>query len=155
MRYSIPAAAIPEAVMGGSVMVVQVSHTNAFLVSLQKMGKLAQSISEGQLQFSTQTVQQRTYHCCVIPVMAMAQVMPTWTEIDDHIIFATSVPLCQYAADQMEKGGNDSLNTQEALVTLNRSGPSKDLLNPTYTDNRAKIQTAYTGLAHGHHGSTG
>lgn len=144
--YTIPPATIPEAAMGGSVAVLQVSDTKAFLTSLQKIGKLAQSMGEGKLQISTQTVQERTYHCCVIPMMALAQVIPTWTRVDDHVIFATSVPLCQYAADQMEMGGNNSLYTQEALVNLNQSGPSKNLLSLTYTDSRAKMHTSYSGL---------
>ena len=144
--YNLPQGTIPEASQGGMVWIAQLSDSNTLNQTCTKLIPQLTQISDGQINIFTQTISGRTYYCCAIPTLAFAQVMPTLTVSHDHVVFATNVPLCNYAIDHINHTTSDSLYAQESFKALQEKLPAGPLLMLEYTDNLSKLRATHTAL---------
>ncbi|MFC1763013.1 DUF3352 domain-containing protein, partial [Planctomycetota bacterium] len=97
MMYSLPQGVHTDVPAGGAVFTAKVKDANAFETAMQKIGEFVQTRAQGQLQIGSQESDAGTLHTWTVSALLMAQVMPTWTVIDNTFILATNMPLCSQA----------------------------------------------------------
>jgi len=110
--YTLPAGVMMDAPSGGAVVIAKLKDARLWEKTLTALGNFATAESEGTVQVSSQVQDGRTLHCWVTP-LAMAQIMPTWTVVDNHVVIGSNMALCSKAAKQIgfAKAGGNSLRT--------------------------------------------
>jgi len=138
--YSLPAGVMMEAPSGGVVVIARLKDGRLWEKTVTALGDFATAQSEGMLQVSTQVQEGRTYHCWVIPPLAMMQVMPTWTVVDNHVVIGSNMALCNKAVKQMVSGktGKSSLRTTDGYKKVAAKLP-EDLIFFSYTNSKVQF----------------
>ncbi len=139
--YTLPAGKMIEAPMGGIVILAKLNDPVLFEQTITQIGTIITRESEGMLQTSEQTgAQGRTTHVWTVAPLAIAQVLPTWSIVDDHVVIASNLPLCDMGIKQLAPQGTDpnSLLDTPGYKQVASKLPD-NLLSITYIDSQVQF----------------
>ena len=138
--YTLPAGVMMEAPSGGAVGIAKLKDAGLWEKTVTTLGKFATAESEGMVQVSSQVRDGRTFHCWVMAPLAMMQIMPTWTIVDNHVVIGSSIALCNKAAKQIvfAKTGAESLRRSEGFRKV-ATGLPNNLICFSYTNSRLQF----------------
>jgi len=141
LSYVLPAGAMPEAPMGGFVVVAKLKDAALFERAMKSLGKFAGERAEGMLQISEQERDDgRTVHVWAIAPLAMAGIVPSWSVVNDHVVFGSSEGLCDRGVEQLLAKGPDAKSLLDAEGFKKVAGQlPKNLLSFTYTDSQVQF----------------
>ncbi len=145
--------AIPEVYNGGFSLVIDLNDAVNFEQSCMKLGGLIQSVVAKENQqmnlfiIQDQDINNRTYHNWTIPPLAMAQIMPCWTMVDNRFVLASNASLCQMTAEQIsgERSVTAPLLKSKRFQKTTGTLPA-NLTSLRFTDSRQMLQNARNGL---------
>ena len=146
--YSLPAGVMMEAPSGGFVVIAKPKDAALLEKTMVSLGKFAASQSEGMLQVSSQPQSDgRTLHSWIIAPLAMMQIMPCWTVVDDHVVIASNMTLYNVAVKQIVSAGPEkkSLRTTEGYKKATAEF-ADNLIFLRYTDSKVQITQLMTTL---------
>ncbi|MHC4755906.1 MAG: hypothetical protein ACYTBP_12260 [Planctomycetota bacterium] len=109
--YSLPGAVMPEAPMGGGVVIAKLNNKDLWEQSITGLAKFAAKQSEGMIQTGTQQLGGRDVHMYSIMPLMMMQVQPSWTVVGDQLVVASNSALCSKAAEQINSGAKSIRDT--------------------------------------------
>lgn len=141
VSYVLPAGAVPEAPMGGFVVVAKLTNVAQFEKAMTALGEFAAEQSGGMLQIGSQERDNgRTVHVWTIAPLAMTGMMPTWSVVSDHVIMGSSQELCDRGVEQLVSKAADvkSLLDTEGYKKV-AAGLPKNLTSFTYTDSQVQL----------------
>ncbi len=141
MVYSLPAGKIVEAPMGGVVAVLKLRDAALFEKNMTTLGTFVGEKTEGMLQVGSQTDDEgRTLHVWASPMLAFAQVMPTWSVVGGHVVIGSNTALCTMGVKAVvAKGqGAPSLADTEGFKKATANLP-ENLLSLSYVDSQAQV----------------
>jgi len=104
-------------------------------------GDFAAAQSGGMLQISSQPQSDgRTLHCWAIPPVAMLQILPCWTVVDNHVLIASNTTLYNVALKQMTSTSRrtKSIRTTEGYKKVTAKLPG-NLISFSYTDSKVQF----------------
>ncbi|HNY77515.1 MAG: DUF3352 domain-containing protein [Sedimentisphaerales bacterium] len=139
--YSLPAGRMPEAPMGGLVAMLKLSDAALFEKTVATLGAFVSEKAEGMLQVGSQTDEQgRTIHVWASPVLAFAQVMPTWSVVGDQVVIGSNTALCTMGIRRLASAGQgaSSLLDTEGYKKATADLPA-NLLSLSYIDSQAQF----------------
>ncbi|HPC96692.1 MAG TPA: DUF3352 domain-containing protein [Sedimentisphaerales bacterium] len=139
--YSLPAGKMPEAPMGGVVAMLKLADAALFEKTMTTLGTFVGQKAEGMLQVGSQTDEQgHTIHVWASPVLAFAQVMPTWSVVRDHAVIGSNTALCTMGIKRLASTGQDtpSLLDTEGYRKATADLPA-NLLSLSYIDSQAQF----------------
>lgn len=134
--YSLPAGQMIEAPMGGVIASLKLSDAALFEKTMKGIGVFIVQIAEGMLQIGEQTADDgRTIHVWASPVLAVAQVMPTWAIVGDQVVIGSNTALCKMGLKQAASKGQGvkSLRDTDGFKKVTSRLP-QNVLSLTYTD---------------------
>lgn len=145
--YTLPAGVMMEAPTGGVVVIAKLKDVRLWEKTVTALGDFATAQSEGMLQVSSQVQEGRTLHCWVIPPLAMMQVMPTWTIVNNHVVIGSNMALCNKAVKQVvsAKTGINSLRTTEGFKQVATRLPN-NLICFSYTNSKLQFNQMMISL---------
>ncbi len=144
--YSMPAGIMTEAPTGGLIVIAGLKNKQSFEKVMQAIGSYASANSEGAIQVSSQVQNGRTVHTFAIMPLAMMQIMPTWTVIDDYVVVGTNGPLCSAAIKQITAENRRASSIREtAGFKKATEGMPGDLVFLSYTDSKAQFNEMMRG----------
>ncbi|MHC4749667.1 MAG: hypothetical protein ACYTFW_07285 [Planctomycetota bacterium] len=146
--YTLPAGISMEAPTGGIVLIAGLKDAALWEKSMTALENFATAVSNNMLQVSTQAQPDgRTLHSWVIAPLAMMQVMPCWTVVDNHLVISSNTALCKIAIDQMTSAsaGTKSIRTTEGYKKVTARLPD-NLIALTYTDSKVQFNQMMIGL---------
>jgi prepilin-type processing-associated H-X9-DG protein len=136
--YSLPAGKMVEAPMGGVVVGLKLNDPALFEKTMTSIGAFATQMSEGMLQVGSQAGDDgQTMHVWASPMLAVAQVMPTWSIVGDQVIIGSNTALCKMGLKQAasQDVSKSSLLQTEGFKQVAKALP-QGLLSVTYTDSQ-------------------
>jgi hypothetical protein len=139
--YSVAAGVVMEAPGGGAVAIAGLKDTPKLEKAMLALEEFAAAQAGSMLQVSSQVQSDgRTYHSWVIAPLAMMQVMPCWTTVNDHMVIATNPSLCSLAVKQIASpdAANTSIRTTEGFKQVTAKLPAK-LIFLSYTDSEVQF----------------
>ncbi|MHC4528032.1 MAG: hypothetical protein ACYS29_09160, partial [Planctomycetota bacterium] len=139
--YSVAAGVVMEAPGGGVVAIAKLKDTSRLEKAMLALEGFAAAQAGSMLQVSSQVQSDgRTYHSWVIAPLAMMQVMPCWTMVNDRIVMATNPSLCSLAVNQIVSpdAANKSIRTTEGFKDVTAKLPAK-LVFLRYTDSKVQF----------------
>ncbi len=143
VSYTLPAGKMTEAPMGGFVVMAKLSDGARFEKTMTTLGELVAPQFKGMLQIGSQTTEDgRTLHVWSSPVLAFAQLMPTWSIVDSQLVLGSNTALCQKAISQVASQGEpaESLLDAEGFKKVTAQLPKdKDLLSLSYIDSQMQF----------------
>jgi len=147
--YSLPAGVMMEAPSGGVVVIARLKDGRLWEKTVTALGDFATAQSEGMVQVSSQVQEGRTLYCWVIPPLAMMQVMPTWTIVDNHVVIGSNIALCNKAVKQVVSvkrlGLMTSIRTTEGYRKVTAKLP-EDLIFFSYTNSKLQFNQMMISL---------
>jgi prepilin-type processing-associated H-X9-DG protein len=150
VSYSLPAGTMVEAPMGGFVVVAKLTDGTLFEKTMATLGEFIGRQAKGMLQIGSQTGDDgRTMHVWTSPVLAIAQLTPTWMVVDGQLVLGSSTALCQKAIKQAtSKGeGTQSLLETDRFKKATAGLPKdKSLLTLSYVDSQVQFTEMMTQL---------
>jgi len=142
--YAMPSGATIQSPQGGFVIIAELKDKKLWEESLAAIGKFAAEKSEGMIQVSTQVQDGRTVHTWAVGPLAMAQIMPTWTIVGDHVVIGSNSVMLTSAINQINSGTKSIRNTDGfKKVTAKLPG---ELLSFKYTDSKLQFIQLTTAL---------
>lgn len=141
VSYVVPAGAMPEAPMGGFVMVAKLKDAASFEKAMTALGAFVAAKASGMLQISEQKRDDgRTVHIWTIAPLAMAGMMPTWSVVSDHVVIGSSNQLCDRGVEQLVSKAPDTKSLLDADGYKKVAGQlPKSLVSFTYTDSQVQL----------------
>jgi len=140
--YTLPAGVMMEAPSGGAVGIAKLKDAGLWEKTVTTLGKFATAESKGMVQVSSQVQDGRTFHCWVMAPLAMMQIMPTWTIVDNHVVIGSNIALCNKAVKQVVSvkrlGLIKSIRTTEGYRKVTAKLPSK-LVFFSYTNSKLQF----------------
>jgi len=142
--YAMPSGATIQSPQGGFVIIAELKDKKLWEESLAAIGKFAAEKSEGMIQVSSQVQDGRTVHTWGVGPLAMAQIMPTWTIVGDHVVIGSNSVMLTSAINQINSGTKSIRNTDGFRnVTAKLPG---ELLSFKYTDSKLQFIQLTTAL---------
>ncbi len=135
--YTLPSGASLETLIGGSVWIAKLKDKDLFEQNMLAIGRFAAAKNTDTLQISSYVQNGRTLHIWAILPLAVMQIVPTWTIVDDHVVIATNTALCNSAIAQMTSKTNSSIRSTDGFKYATATMPQNPLFL-RYTD--SKIQ---------------
>jgi prepilin-type processing-associated H-X9-DG protein len=106
VHYSLGPGAVPEAPMGGAVVLVKLKDAELFEKTMNSIGEFAAAQSKGAFQATTQKRDDgRVVHSWTVAQLAMMQVMPTWSVTKDYAVIGLNPGVYEAAVKQMAATG--------------------------------------------------
>jgi len=142
LYYTLPAGMMTEAPMGGFVAIAKLSDAELFEQTMTSLGKFISAESDGGLQISSQKQDDgRTVHTWAVAPLAFAQVMPTWSVADDHVVLGSNGALCSLGVKQLASKGADgkSLADTDGFKKIRPQLP-QNLISLTYADSAVQFK---------------
>jgi len=141
VSYGLPAGVVPEAPMGGFVVLAKLQDGAAFEKAMTAVGELVSQNAQGMLQIGSQTRDDgRTVHVWTIAPLAMAGMAPTWSIVSDHVVLGSNETLCDQGAAQLISKAPDAKSLLDAEGYKKVAGQlPKELLGFTYTDSQVQF----------------
>ncbi len=144
--YSMPAGVMTEAPTGGVILIAGLRNKQDFEKVMQAIGNYATANSDGAVQVSSQVQDGRTVHTFAIMPLAMLQIMPTWTVIDDYVVVGMNGPLCSAAIKQITAENRRASSIREtAGFKMATEGIPTGLVYLDYTDSKAQFNELMRG----------
>ena len=107
--YTLPAGKMVEAPMGGIVVGLKLSDPNLFEKTMTSIGAFVAQMADGMLQVGAQTDEDgRTLHVWASPVLAFAQMMPTWSVVGDQVVIGSNTAVCKMGIKHTLATGPDA-----------------------------------------------
>jgi hypothetical protein len=142
--YAMPGGAAMQSPQGGFVIIAELKDKKLWEESLAALEKLAAEKSDGMVQVSSQVQDGRTVHTWGIMPLAMAQVMPSWTIIDDKVVIGSNPAQLTSAVSQINSGTKSIRNTDGfKKVTAGLPG---ELLSFKYIESKLQFTQLMTAL---------
>jgi hypothetical protein len=140
VMYSFAAGAMPEAPLGGAVAVIKVRNGASVEKSLTAIGNFAAAKTKGMLQVSTQSLEGgKTMHVWMIAPVAMMQMIPSWSVVDDKLVIGTNNALCRIGIEQAgSKAAGKSLRDISGFKKVASKLPA-NLISLSYTDSKVQF----------------
>ncbi|MCF7973356.1 MAG: DUF3352 domain-containing protein [Phycisphaerae bacterium] len=146
LGYAVPQGVIPEAMNGGPVGILTLKDPEAFAKVLLTAEQLGTSLAQGQFQAGTQENEGRTLHTWAVGPLAMMQMVPTWTVVDNHFVISTDTSLCALAAKQVASRNKvTSLLNTDGFKKASANLP-QSVLSLSYVDTRNQIKQVMSSL---------
>jgi len=140
VSYVLPAGAMPEAPMGGFVVMAKLKDTARFEKAMTALGEFAGEMSGGMLQISSQETDGQTVHVWAIAPLAMAGMMPTWSIASDHVVLGSNQELCNQGIGRLVSKETDGKSLLEAEGYKKvAAGLPANLTSFTYTDSQVQF----------------
>lgn len=145
VSYSFPIGTVMEAPMGGFVIIAELRDSQNFDQSMKALGQLAANMSKGMVTASTQIVSEQTFNTFTIAPLAMMQIMPTWTIMDNKMILASNVNLCTATIGNLrgETNGFKSIRTVPEFQAATAAVPATTI-SMTYLNSPVAFKHAMT-----------
>lgn len=125
MVYSLPAYASPELMSGGYVLTARLKDPEKIKTCLLSLGNVIQSMSENQMQVTSQPMDSgNEVHIWAVSILAMMQIIPSWTIEKDTLIFTSHPTLTKKVVGQFASKNPDSLVSDPRYAALLNSVPS-------------------------------
>ncbi|NLX07152.1 MAG: DUF1559 domain-containing protein [Phycisphaerae bacterium] len=112
--FDVPPMQMVEAPAGGAVVIAGLKDTEVFQQAIQKLTGLIMQQAQGYAQATTQPAGERVMNVIVIPQLALLQLSPTWTIVDNQLVVATNPSLCTLAIRRLTAENPESVRTTEA-----------------------------------------
>jgi hypothetical protein len=147
LGYAVPQGVMSEATNGGPVGILTLKDPDAFAQMLLTVEKLGTSLAQGQFQAGTQEVGGLTLHTWAVGPLAMMQMVPTWTVVDNkYFVMSTDTNLCAAAAKQAA-GRDKATSLLSSKAFKNASGDlPKQVLTLNFVDTKNQIKQMMNGL---------
>jgi len=146
VSYSMPAGVITEAPTGGLILIAGLKNKQSFEKVMEAIGNYASANSEGAVQVSSQVQDGRTVHTFAIMPLAMMQMVPTWTVIDDYVAVGTNGPMCGAAIKQITAQNRRASSIRETTGYKKATeGLPRDVVYISYTDSKAQFNEMMRG----------
>ena len=142
--YSLPSGMSTQSPMGGFVFIAGLKDAELWEKSLGALGEFAAAASGGMVQVSSQQQGDRTVHTWAIVPLAMAQIMPTWTVVENRTIIASSPAILNGAAEQLGSGAK-SIRGTEGFKTATAELPG-NVISLRYSDSKLQFTQLMTAL---------
>ncbi len=144
--YSMPAGVMTEAPTGGLILVAGLKNKQSFEKVMEAIGSYASANSDGAVQVSSQVQYGRTMHTFAIMPLAMMQIMPTWTVIDDYVVVGTNGAMCSAAVKQVTAQNRRASSIRETAGYKKATGtlPGNTVFL-SYTDSKAQFNEMMRG----------
>ena len=141
--YSMPGGPATGSPQGAFAIVGKLRDAALWEQSITALGQFAAAASEGMVQVSSQPHGDRTVHTWTVLPLAMAQIMPSWVVVDDHVIIASNPTFLKSGIDQL---GPDkkSIRSTEGFKKATANLPD-NLISFRYND--TKVQFNQTMMA--------
>lgn len=144
--YSMPAGVMTEAPTGGVILIAGLRNKQSFEKVMEAIGSYASANSDGMVQVISQVQDGRTVHTFAIMPLAMMQIMPTWTVIEDYVVVGTNGPLCSAAVKQITAQNRRASSIRETVGYKKATeGMPVDLVYLSYTDSKAQFNEMMRG----------
>ncbi|MCX5646563.1 MAG: hypothetical protein NTZ17_18070 [Phycisphaerae bacterium] len=106
--YTLGMGAVSEAPLGGGVVLIKLKDARLFEKTMTSLGGFAAAQSKGAFQVSEQKREdERTVHTWMIPQLAMMQIMPAWSVVNDYAVIGSNAGLHDAAVKQMVSTGEE------------------------------------------------
>jgi hypothetical protein len=142
--YAMPSGAKMQSPQGGFVIVAELKKAKLWEESLAAIGKFAADKSEGMVQVSSQVQDGRTVHTWAVMPLAMAQIMPSWTIVGDHVVIGSNTAMLTSAVNQINSG-TESIRSTDRFKKVTAKLPG-NLLSFKYTDSKLQFTQLITAL---------
>ncbi len=142
VSYVMPAGVMPEAPMGGFVVVAKLKDAASFEKAMTALGEFAGEKAEGMLQVGAQTRDDgRTVHVWAIAPLAMAGMVPSWSIVNDHVVLGSSEGLCDQGVAQLvsKEAGRQVAAGRRRVQEGGRPVARRRSLGFTYTDSQVQF----------------
>lgn len=141
VSYGLPMGVMPEAPMGGFVVLAKLQNAAAFEKAMTALGEFAAGKAQGMLQIGTQTRDDsRIVHVWTIAPLAMAGMAPSWSIVSDHVVLGSNEALCDQAVAQLVSKAADAKSLLDAEGFKKVAGQlPKEMLSFTYTDSQVQF----------------
>lgn len=141
VSYGLPMGVMPEAPMGGFVILAKLQNAAAFEKAMTALGEFAAGKAQGMLQVGTQTRDDgRTVHVWGIAPLAMAGISPSWSIANDHVVLGSNEALCDQGVAQLTSKAADAKSLLDAEGFKKVAGQlPKEMLSFTYTDSQVQF----------------
>ncbi len=140
--YALPAGKMLEAPMGGFVAVAKLADSPLFEETVTALGEFADAEAEGVLQVGSQTDEAgRTLHVWASPMLAFAQLMPTWCVVEGQVVVGSNTAVCKRGIAQIVARGQGTkslLDTDGYRKVAARF--AQGILSLTYIDSQVQFQ---------------
>ncbi len=146
VSYGLPMGAVPEAPMGGFVVLAKLQNAAAFEKAMVALGEFAAEQAQGVLQIGSETRDDgRTVHVWAIAPLAMAGISPSWSIVSDHLVLGSNEVLCDQGVEQLVSKSPDAKSLLDAEGFKKVAGQlPKEILSFTYTDSRVQFNQIMT-----------
>ena len=142
--YAMPSGATIQSPQGGFVIVAELKDKKLWEESLTAIGKFAAEKSEGMVQVSSQVQDGRTVHTWAVAPLAMAQIMPSWTIVGDHVVIGSNSVMLTSAINQINSG-TKSIRSTDGFKKVTARLPG-DLLSFKYVDSKLQFTQLMTAV---------
>jgi len=141
VSYGLPMGAVPEAPMGGFVVLAKLQNAAAFEKSMVALGEFAAGQAQGMLQIGSAARDDgRTVHVWAIAPLAMAGISPSWSIVSDHLVLGSNETLCDQGVEQLTSKSPDVKSLLDAEGFRKVAGQlPQEILSFTYTDSRVQF----------------
>ncbi len=102
LSYVLPGGTTMQSPQGGFVIIAKLEDPKLWEDSLTALEKFAAEKSEGMVQVNSQVQDGRTVHTWAVMQLAMAQIMPSWTVVGDHVVIGSNPMLLTSAVKQID-----------------------------------------------------
>jgi len=135
--YVLPGGVTMQSPQGGFVIIAKLKDAKLWEDSLTALGKFAAEKSEGMVQVSSQVQDGRTVYTWAVMPLAMAQVIPSWTVMDDQVVIGSNPTLLKSAVDQISSGTKSIRGTDGFRKVTAKLPPN--LLSFKYGDSKLQF----------------
>lgn len=129
MGYALPVNASPELMSGGYVIAARLKDAQKVEKCLLNLGSVIQSFGQQQVQVtSQQTADGKTIHIWAVTLMAMMQIIPSWSIEGDMLIFTSHPSVTKSAVARFAAGQQDSLVSDARFTALLSTVPNDAIM---------------------------
>ena len=147
MGYMLPPYASPELLTGGYTLIARLKDADKFKKCMLSVETLVESMAPAdQLQISVQKdASGKEIHIWAVSLMALLQVMPSWTIEGDMLVFASHPTLTQKMTERIAAGTGESLVSNAEYSNAMSQIPN-DAFSASLTDSKSQARQMMTAL---------
>jgi prepilin-type processing-associated H-X9-DG protein len=144
VSYQIPMGVMMDMPNGGVVLVAKLKDAALWEKSMTALEQFVMAQEKGMIQVGTEQQDGRTVHTWAIMPLAVMQIMPCWTVVDDNLVISTNLNLSKIAVEQVNSG-KDSIRTTEEFKQVMTNLPD-NVLSVEYVNGKLQFKQMMTGL---------
>ena len=142
--YVLPGGSSMQSPQGGFVIIAGLKDAKLWAESMSALGKFATEQSDGMVQVSSQVQDGRTVHTWAVMPLAMAQVMPTWTVVNERVVIGSNPATLTSAISQINSG-TKSIRSTDRFRKVTAKLPA-NLVSFKYGDSKLQFTQLTTAL---------